>query len=165
MQSTFRNNPDWILVAETRGKEAYDMIQAVMTGHSAITTIHSESAKYSLDRINNMCKKSIDFDEQMMLSNIAKHIRIGNHLEKVIDPQRNKFIRRISEIIEYIAEPKGYRINILFQIEKNDRLEERYVYNQISKELKNSFLKNNISLKDIKRFIKEGNNKYEKKDE
>lgn len=162
---SLRNNPDWVIIAETRGKEAYDMIQAVMTGHSAITTIHSESAKYSLDRINNMCKKSIDFDEQMMLSNIAKHIKIGIHLEKIFDPQRNKFIRRISEIIEYIAEPKGYKINILFQIEKNDRLEERYIYNHISKDLKNAFIKNNISLKDIRKFIKEGSSKYEKKDE
>lgn len=161
---SLRNNPDWVIIAETRGNEAYDMIQAVMTGHSAITTIHSESAKYSLDRINNMCKKSIDFDEQMMLSNIAKHIRIGIHLEKIFDPSKNKFIRRISEIVEYIPEEKGYKINVLFQIIKNDRLEEHYVYNTISKELKNAFIKNNISLKDIKRFIKEGN-KYEKKDE
>ncbi len=150
-----RNNPDWLIVAETRGIEAYDMIQAAMTGHSAITTIHSESAKFSLDRISSMCKKSIDFDEQLMLSNIAKHIKIGIHLEKIFDQDRNKYIRRISEIVEYIPMVKGYKTNVLFQIVKNDKLKEKYVYKIISKDLKKVFIKNNISLNNITKFIKE----------
>lgn len=150
-----RNNPDWLIVAETRGIEAYDMVQAAMTGHSAITTIHSESAKYSLDRIVNMCKKSIDFDEQIMFSNIAKHIKIGINLEKIFDQERNKFIRRISEIVEYIPTDKGYKINTLFQVVKNDKYREKFVYKIISKDLKNIFIKNNVPLTPITRFIKE----------
>ena len=158
-----RNNPDWIIVAETRGVEAYDMIQAVMTGHSAITTLHSESAKYSLDRITNMCKKSIDVDEQMMLSNIAKHIRIGIHLEKIFDSEKNRLIRRICEIVEYIPTEKGYKTNLLFQIQKSENLKERYVCNPISKDLKEVFIKHNISLKTIDKFIKEGKKNEENK--
>lgn len=161
---SLRNNPDWVIVAETRGIEAYDMIQAVMTGHSAITTIHSESAKYSLDRINNMCKKNIDFDEQMMLSNIAKHIKVGIHLEKIFDVNKGKFIRRISEIIEYIPTNSGYSINTLFKIEKNENFKERFIFNNISKNLKDVFIKYDIPLNSLKCFIKEGkNNENQKK--
>ncbi len=158
-----RNNPDWIIVAETRGPEAYDMIQAVMTGHGAITTIHSESAKYSLSRITNMCKKNIDFDEQMMLSNIANHIKIGIHLEKSYDVSRNKYIRRIVEIVEYIPMPKGYETNVLFQIVKSENLKEKYEYSCISKELKKVFIKYNIPLKSIEKFVKEGKKNESKK--
>ncbi len=158
-----RNNPDWIIVAETRGQEAYDMIQAVMTGHSAITTIHSESAKYSLNRISNMCKKSIDFDEQMMLSNIANHIKIGIHLEKIFSAERNKYIRRIAEVVEYFPTSKGCDVNVLFQIVKGENLKEHYEYNTMSKELKKVFIKYNISLKTITKFIKEGKKNESKK--
>lgn len=159
---SLRNNPDWVIIAETRGLEAYDMIQAVMTGHSAITTIHSESAKYSIDRISSMCKKNIDFDEQMMLSNIAKHIKVGIHLEKKFDQNKGKFIRRISEIVEYIPTENGYDINTLFKIEKNENLQERYIYNCISKNLKEVFIKNDIPLRTLDRFVREGK-KYENK--
>lgn len=151
-----RNNPDWLLIAETRGLEAYDMIQAVMTGHSAITTLHSESAKYSLDRISQMCKKSIDFDEIMMLSNMAKHIKIGIHLEKKYDIKNEKITRRIVEIIEYIPTEKGYSINPLFEITKNEKLIENYKYYSISDQLKQIFIKHDIDLKMIKKFLKAG---------
>ena len=159
---SLRNNPDWVIVAETRGLEAYDMIQAVMTGHSAITTIHSESAKYSLDRIINMCKKSIDFDEQMMLSNIAKHIKVGIHLEKIFDSNKGKFIRRISEIIEYIPTSNGYSNNVLFKIEKSENLKERFIFNSISKNLKEVFIKHDIPLDTLKCFIKDVKNNEKK---
>lgn len=157
-----RNNPDWIIIAETRGLEAYDMIQAVMTGHSAITTLHSESAKYSLDRISQMCKKNIDFDEFMMLSNMAKHIKIGIHLEKRYDTNLQKYIRRIVEVIEYLPVEKGYKINPLFEISKNEKLKEKYKYYPISEDLKNIFIKNDIDLTNIKRFLKEGGKNVKK---
>lgn len=151
-----RNNPDWLLIAETRGIEAYDMIQAVMTGHSAITTLHSESAKYSLNRISQMCKKSIDFDETMMLANIAKHIKIGIHLEKKYDLSNERLYRRITEIVEYIPCEKGYEINTLFEIVKNEKLKESFQFHPISDELKKIFIKYDIDLTNIKKFLKEG---------
>lgn len=160
---SLKNNPDWLIVAETRGSEAYDMVQAAMTGHSAITTLHSESAKYSLDRITNMCRKNIDFDEQLMLSNIAKHIKIGIHLEKIFDKSIGKYIRRIVEVIEYIPRAKGYKTNVIFQITKGDSLKEKYIYGTISKDLKNIFIKHNISLKTIEKLVKEGKKNEETK--
>lgn len=154
VKTALRNNPDWIIIAETRGIEAYDMLQAAMTGHSAITTIHSESAKYSLDRIVNICKKSIDVDEQLMSANIAKHIRIGIHMEKVYDNSLHKIIRRISEIVEYIPKNEGYFVNSLYEIVKSDTLKEKKIYGCISSELKKAFIKHDVVLKDINKFIK-----------
>ena len=155
VKTALRNNPDWIIVAETRGKEAYEMIQAVMTGHSAITTIHSESAKFSLNRLSNMCKRTIDFDEKTMLTNIANHFKIGIHLEKVFDEYKRKYIRRISEIIEYIPKEDGFDINPIFEIVKDENLNEKYVYKTISPQLKKIFIKHNIKIKSLTKFYKE----------
>ncbi|WP_208443852.1 ATPase, T2SS/T4P/T4SS family, partial [Pantoea agglomerans] len=41
IKAALRNNPRWILVTETRGKEAYEMIQAVLSGHHVVTSLHA----------------------------------------------------------------------------------------------------------------------------
>lgn len=111
-----RNNPDWIIIAETRGKEAYDMIHSVLTGHPIITTIHSESAENNLSRIVQMCKKEIEFEETAMANIIAKHLKIGVHIEKIFDTEKNIYIRRIREIVEYIPENFGYTTHTLYDV-------------------------------------------------
>lgn len=148
-----RNNPDWIIVTEVKGNEAYDFVQASMTGHSALTTIHSDSSLYSLDRLSTLCKKYFDVDEKLLLSNLAKHIKIGIHLEKKYDHHENRFIRRIVEIVEYIPNDEGYYTNLIFKIEK-DEFHEKFIYNKISDALKKIFIKYDIDLKQIKEFIK-----------
>lgn len=163
VKNALRNNPDWLIVAETRGKEAYEMIQAVMTGHSAITTLHTESAKFSITRLSNMCKKSVEFDEKNMLSNIASHIKIGIHLEKIFDNIKGRYIRRISEIIEYIPKDNGYEINPIFEINKDENLNEKLIYRPISDSLKKEFIKHNIQVKTLGKFVKEVKKSEKKK--
>ena len=155
VKTALRNNPEWIIVAETRGKEAYDMIQAVMTGHSAITTIHSDSAKYSLNRLTSLCKRSVDFDEKVMFSNIANHIKIGIHLERIFDEILGKYIRRISEIVEYIPNNTGFETNTIYEIIKDENLKEKIIYRPISNHLKNKLIKHNIKVKTLTKFYKE----------
>lgn len=160
---SLRNNPDWLIIAETRGQEAYDVIQAAMTGHSAITTIHSESCEYTLDRIIQLCKKKIDFDEKMMLKVMAEHLKIGIHMEKVFDENQRKFIRRINEICEYVPEKEGYSVNVLYQIKQDEKGKEKVYFGNISLDLKKCFIKHNVDLSSLKKFIKKEENKNEKK--
>ena len=47
--------PDRIIVGEVRGGEAFDMMQAMNTGHNgSMSTIHANSARDALGRIENM---------------------------------------------------------------------------------------------------------------
>ena len=157
---SLRNNPDWIIVAETRGAEAFDMLNAVMTGHSAITTIHTESAKFSVDRISAMCKKNVEFDEKMLQTNVARHLKIGIHMERIYNVDRQKYIRRIREIVEYVPKNEGgYEINQIYEITVDDKGREKHVFGVVSNDLYESFLRSGIDLKNIQRFIK----KVEKK--
>lgn len=161
---SLRNNPDWLIIAETRGIEAFDMINAAMTGHSAITTIHSESAKFSIDRISNMCKRSVDFDEKMLQTNAARHLRIGIHMERIYDNDRQRYIRRISEIEEYIPiATGGYEANPLYEIKYDEKGREKHQFGYVTSTLEGQFLKNGIDLRSVSKFIKKTDKNAKKK--
>ena len=52
LRATLRHRPDRILVGEVRGGEAFDLLQALNTGHQgAISTIHANSASQALARL------------------------------------------------------------------------------------------------------------------
>ena len=149
IKASLRNNPDWIIIAETRGQEAFELVQSIATGHPMITTIHSDSAKNSLHRLIKLFQKNIDFSEQNMLQDIAKNLKIGIHIEKRFE--NNKIVRFISEIIEYIPTKNGYSCNYLYQIKNNN---ER-VYGTMSPFLLEKLKYNNEFFEDIAMFIKE----------
>lgn len=53
--NSLRMRPDRIIVGEVRGKEAFDMLQAMNTGHSgSLTTMHANSSSDALNRLETM---------------------------------------------------------------------------------------------------------------
>ena len=55
MRNALRMRPDRIIVGEVRGGEAFDMMQAMNTGHNgSMSTVHANSARDALARIENM---------------------------------------------------------------------------------------------------------------
>ncbi len=152
IKASLRNNPDWIIVAETRGNEAFELVQSIATGHPMITTIHSDSAKNSLHRLIKLFQKNIDFTEQNMLQDIAKNLKIGLHIEKRFE--NNKIIRFISEVIEYVPSTDGYNCNFLYQIKNNNDA----IYGTMSPFLFEKLKFNKEYFNDISQFIKEEQN-------
>ena len=69
--------PDRIIVGEVRGKEAFDMMQAMNTGHEgSITTLHSNSCTDAINRLETM----------MLMNNMELPVfAIRNYIEKAID--------------------------------------------------------------------------------
>jgi len=51
LKSSFRQNPDYLIVGEVRGKEAFVLFQGMASGHSSISTIHSESVDTLIRRL------------------------------------------------------------------------------------------------------------------
>jgi len=51
LRSAFRQRPDYIIVGEIRGEEAYALFQAMSTGHLGLTTIHAENVQGVLHRL------------------------------------------------------------------------------------------------------------------
>jgi pilus assembly protein CpaF len=55
LRNALRMRPDRIIVGEVRGAEAFDMLQAMNTGHEgSLTTVHANSARDALSRVENM---------------------------------------------------------------------------------------------------------------
>ena len=70
IKAALRNNPAWIIISETRGKEAYEMIQSVLSGHRIITTAHAVNAKATPTRFVNMAKQGYQVDEEALRGDI-----------------------------------------------------------------------------------------------
>lgn len=99
IRAGLRNNPAWIMVTETRGKEAYEMIQAVLSGHSIITSLHAVDARAIPSRFVNMAKMGYDFDESSLIDDIMRYFDFGIHLERI--EYKGQVIRYLQEVVEF----------------------------------------------------------------
>ncbi|EUJ34184.1 CpaF/VirB11 family protein [Brochothrix campestris] len=99
VKDALRNQPKFIIVSETRGAEAFEMLQAVLSGHYIVTTLHSVSADASPRRFVNMCKSGYDIDENATREDILSNFDFGIHIKKL--RVNGKTIRFLSEIVEY----------------------------------------------------------------
>ncbi|MFP3326270.1 ATPase, T2SS/T4P/T4SS family, partial [Planococcus sp. SIMBA_160] len=74
VKAALRNNPTWLLVSETRGQEAYEMMQGILTGHKIITTLHAVNARAIKSRYINMMKMGYQINETSMLEDLSKYL-------------------------------------------------------------------------------------------
>ena len=51
MKAALRQRPDYIIVGEIRGEEAYVLFQAMATGHATYSTVHADSTKALIHRL------------------------------------------------------------------------------------------------------------------
>src|SRR5262249_62159830 len=74
LRATLRMRPDRIVLGEVRGGEAFELLQAMNTGHSgSISTIHASSAPQTLTRLATCVMMSgIDLPHRTVRANIAE---------------------------------------------------------------------------------------------
>ena len=53
LKAALRERPEYIIVGEIRGAEAYVLFQAMATGHCAYSTVHADSASSLVHRLEN----------------------------------------------------------------------------------------------------------------
>ena len=51
LRSALRLRPDYIIVGEVRGEEAFTLFQAIATGHAGMCTLHAENVDYAVKRL------------------------------------------------------------------------------------------------------------------
>jgi pilus assembly protein CpaF len=95
--NTLRMRPDRIVVGEVRGGEAFDMLQAMNTGHDgSLTTVHSNSPRDSLRRVENMVLMAgVDMPLRAIREQVASAIDLVVHLRRFRDG-----VRRVVQITE-----------------------------------------------------------------
>ncbi len=90
VKNALRMRPDRIIVGEVRTGEAFDMLQAMNTGHDgSMTTIHANSARDSLSRLEQMLGMAgLDLPMRTMRAQIASALNVVIQLERMGDGRR-----------------------------------------------------------------------------
>lgn len=96
--NSLRMRPDRIIVGEVRGKEAFDMLQAMNTGHDgSLSTLHANGPKDALNRLETMVLMSgIQIPVMAIREYIEKAIDLVIYIERLQDGKRK--ITSISEV-------------------------------------------------------------------
>ncbi len=96
--NSLRMRPDRIVVGEVRGEEAFDMLQAMNTGHEgSLTTVHANSTRDALARIENMVSMAnLNIPERAVRHQIVSAIHAVVQVARLSDGTRR--VMAISEI-------------------------------------------------------------------
>ena len=99
VRNSLRMRPDRIIVGEVRGKEAFDMMQAMNTGHEgSITTLHSNSPEDAMNRLETMMlMNDMELPVSAIRNYIEKAIDIVVQIDRLSDGKRK--ITSISEVV------------------------------------------------------------------
>jgi pilus assembly protein CpaF len=97
VRNALRMRPDRIIIGEVRGGEAFDMLQAMNTGHDgSMSTIHANTTRDALSRIENMVQMG-----SMGLPSLAIRSQISSSVDLIIQVERHRDGgRRITQVTE-----------------------------------------------------------------
>jgi len=100
VRNALRMRPDRIILGEVRGAEAFDMMQAMNTGHNgSMSTVHANTARDALARLDNM----------IMMANLSLPIaairgQITSAIDLIIQTERMRDgVRRITQVVEVVG--------------------------------------------------------------
>ena len=115
MRNALRMRPDRIIIGECRGSEAFDMLQAMNTGHDgSMSTIHANSTRDSLTRIENMVQMG-----NLGLPSRAIRTQITGAIDLIVQIERQRDGgRRIVQVTEVCGmEGEVITLSDVFQFE------------------------------------------------
>ena len=115
VRNALRMRPDRLIIGEVRGAEAFDMLQAMNTGHDgSMSTIHANTTRDAITRIENMVQMG---QPNLPLRAIRTQIVSAVHMIIQLERMRDG-VRRISQVTEVIGlEGDVVTMNDLFQYE------------------------------------------------
>jgi pilus assembly protein CpaF len=98
VRNALRMRPDRIIVGEVRGPEAFDMLQAMNTGHDgSMSTIHANSPRDALFRLENMVMMAnLSIPLRAIRMQIVSALNLIVHIERMRDGVRR--VQNVSEI-------------------------------------------------------------------
>jgi archaeal flagellar protein FlaI len=98
LRSSFRQNPDYVIVGEVRGREASVLFQGMASGHSSISTIHSDSVESVIRRL-----ETPPIELPPTLLNVLDCVCIMTHA--IVNKEETRRLREIVEVID--VNPEG----------------------------------------------------------
>ena len=127
LDMALRFNPEIICVGEMRSSEAYTAQESARTGHTVLTTIHSNSCESTYSRMRTLCKRKYDMDDEVLMDLVTEAFPIV-----VFTKQLENRKRKLMEIMECEITADGKRkFNPLYRYEiTENRMEgDRFIIN------------------------------------
>jgi archaeal flagellar protein FlaI len=118
MKAALRQRPEYILVGEIRGREAYVLFQAMATGHATYSTVHADSAHSLIHRLEG---KPINIPRVMLQSLDVVSLHVTTKV-------KNKRARRCKQIIEIIDIDPTTKEILTNEVFRWDPVEDNFVY-------------------------------------
>ncbi|MGO9096967.1 MAG: CpaF family protein [Bryobacteraceae bacterium] len=114
LKATLRHRPDRIILGEVRGGEAFDLLQALNTGHSgSLSTIHANSAQQAIQRFTScVLQSTVELPYKAVRSNIAECLNLLLHIER---RQGKRYVSQLVELERYNPEHDTYDLRTLYQ--------------------------------------------------
>jgi len=115
VRNALRMRPDRIIIGEVRGGEAFDMLQAMNTGHDgSMSTVHANTTRDALTRIENMVQMG-----NMGLPSRAIRTQIVGAVDLMVQIERQRDgTRRVTQVTDvYGMEGEVVTLNDIFQYE------------------------------------------------
>ncbi|MEM5778601.1 MAG: type II/IV secretion system ATPase subunit [Candidatus Aenigmatarchaeota archaeon] len=169
LRESLRQRPDYIIVGEVRGREAYVLFQQIATGHSSMATIHADSIERLVDRLTtppiNLPANLIEaLDLIIFIVRIkygSTYVRRVNAIYEILGFDREKNFPIINEIFRWKASNDTFEaVNpsvVLKKISQQYGISEQILQKEISNRIKilNWMYENNIeNYLDVSKVIK-----------
>lgn len=99
VQNALRMRPDRLIIGECRGSEAFDMLQAMNTGHDgSMSTLHANTGEEAINRLENMVMMAgFKLPVQVIRSYIAGAVHLIVQVARMRDG-----VRRVTQVIEVL---------------------------------------------------------------
>ena len=165
--ASLRFNPDVVVVGEMRDVEAYSAVEAALTGHTDVSTIHAYAADSAHMRLALLCQKRFHIDFNLSLMQAAQAFPVVVYAHKLEDNSRK--VMDISECLVDDIGNRTYRTLFRYVITKNEIINDQYVIeghfeqtNIMSEHLKNKLIHFGVPQDLLKRFLGDCNANYGK---
>ncbi len=131
IKSSLRMRPDRVIVGEVRGGEAFDMMQAMNTGHDgSMSTGHANSCKDMLSRLENMILMGMELPLGAIRRQIASGIDMVVHLGRLRD--RSRRVLEITEIIDNGTDEIG--VNVIYKFREKGTDEKGKIIGELERQ-------------------------------
>jgi pilus assembly protein CpaF len=114
VRASLRRRPDRLIVGEIRGEEAYDLLQALNTGHAgSLSRIHANTARQATTRLRScILQAGLDIPHRALQTQIADSIQVIAHLERAAGRRR---VAEVVELSSYDHESDRHAFNVLYR--------------------------------------------------
>jgi flagellar protein FlaI len=144
LKAALRERPEYIIVGEIRGAEAYVLFQAMATGHCSYSTVHADSATSLIHRLEN---KPIDIPRVLLPALEAISIQMQTRIN-------GRRVRRTKQIVEIVGVDPHSQEVITNEVFKWDPSSDDYEFSGKSYVLEKIMVKINYNQDDMRNELR-----------